>query len=94
MHFIPNSFGAQGVDLDKYDAARFVIINLLPLSNKQQTDAITAALKTQTGKDKKVSLSTVVNPDILGGIQVSIGDQFLDLSAAGKIQEYAGVLSK
>ena len=30
----------QGVDLDKYDAARFVIINLLPLSNKQQTDAI------------------------------------------------------
>ena len=40
MHFIPDSFGAQGVDLDKYDAARFVIINLLPLSNKQQTDAI------------------------------------------------------
>ena len=40
VHFIPNSFGAQGVDLDKYDAARFVIINLLPLSNKQQTDAI------------------------------------------------------
>ena len=38
--FIPNSSGAQGVDLDKYDAARFVIINLLPLSNEQQTDAI------------------------------------------------------
>jgi len=36
----------------------------------------------------------VVNPDILGGIQVSIGDQFLDLSASSKINEFAGLLNK
>jgi len=70
-----------------------VITSAAPLTKAQQ-DSITAALKAQAGKGKNVSLSTVVNPDILGGIQVSIGDQFLDLSASSKINEFAGLLNK
>lgn len=52
---------------------------------KAQLDTVAAAMKNQVGKDKKVTLSTTVDPSILGGLQVQIGDQFLDLSVGSKI---------
>lgn len=55
-----------------------------PLTKAQQS-AVEAAMKVQVGKDKKVILSTEVDPSILGGLQVQIGDQFLDLSVGNKI---------
>jgi F-type H+-transporting ATPase subunit O len=42
-------------------------------------------MKTQVGSDKSVVLSTQVDPSIVGGLQVQIGDQFLDLSVGSKI---------
>jgi F-type H+-transporting ATPase subunit O len=63
-----------------------VIISAEPLS-KQQTDAVTAAMKSQVEKGKQVVLSTKVDPSILGGLQVQIGDQFLDLSVSSRIDE-------
>merc|ERR1711957_1119059 len=58
-----------------------VTVNL----TKAQADAVTAAMKGQVAEGKKVVLSTTVDPSILGGLQVQIGDQFLDLSVSGKI---------
>jgi len=55
-----------------------------PLS-KAQTEAIANAMKSQVGEGKTVILSTMVDPSILGGLQVQIGDQFLDLSVGSKI---------
>mmetsp|Transcript_8579 Transcript_8579/g.10841 ORF Transcript_8579/g.10841 Transcript_8579/m.10841 type:complete len:207 (+) Transcript_8579:217-837(+) len=52
---------------------------------KAQLDTVATAMKSQVGKDKKVILSTEVDPNILGGLQVQIGDQFLDLSVGSKI---------
>mmetsp|Transcript_4162 Transcript_4162/g.2514 ORF Transcript_4162/g.2514 Transcript_4162/m.2514 type:complete len:207 (-) Transcript_4162:118-738(-) len=52
---------------------------------KTQLDTVAAAMKSQVGKGKKVILSTEVDPSILGGLQVQIGDQFLDLSVGSKI---------
>ena len=60
------------------------IISADPLT-KAQTEAISSAMVSQVGNDKKVILSTKVDPSILGGLQVQIGDQFLDLSVASKI---------
>ncbi len=54
---------------------------------KAQVSAIEAAMKTQVGADKSVLLSTQVDPSILGGLQVQIGDQFLDLSVGSKIDQ-------
>jgi len=62
------------------------IISADPLS-KAQTDAVESAMKNQVGKGKKVVLSTEVDPSILGGLQVQIGDQFLDLSVKSRIDE-------
>lgn len=52
---------------------------------KTQLDTVAAAMKSQVGKGKKVILSAEVDPSILGGLQVQIGDQFLDLSVGSKI---------
>jgi len=63
-----------------------VIISAEPLT-KAQTDAVTTAMKSQVEKGKKVVLSSKVDPSIGGGLQVQIGDQFLDLSVASRIDE-------
>jgi len=60
------------------------IISADPLT-KAQTEAVANAMKSQVGEGKKVVLSTKVDPSILGGLQVQIGDQFLDLSVGTKI---------
>jgi len=60
------------------------IISADPLT-KSQVSAIEAAMKNQVGSDKSVILSAQVDPSILGGLQVQIGDQFLDLSVGSKI---------
>mmetsp|Transcript_67695 Transcript_67695/g.100351 ORF Transcript_67695/g.100351 Transcript_67695/m.100351 type:complete len:116 (-) Transcript_67695:215-562(-) len=60
------------------------IISADPLT-KAQTEAVAAAMKNQVGEGKTVILSTQVDPSILGGLQVQIGDQFLDLSVGSKI---------
>jgi len=60
------------------------IISADPLT-KAQTDAVATAMKSQVGEGKTVVLSTKVDPSILGGLQVQIGDQFLDLSVGSKI---------
>ena len=60
------------------------IISAEPLS-KAQTDAVQKAMVNQLGEGKTVMLTTKVDPSILGGLQVQIGDQFLDLSVSSKI---------
>mmetsp|Transcript_29329 Transcript_29329/g.38330 ORF Transcript_29329/g.38330 Transcript_29329/m.38330 type:complete len:211 (+) Transcript_29329:68-700(+) len=62
------------------------IISADPLT-KAQTDAVANAMKSQVGADKKVILETKVDPSMIGGLQVQIGDQFLDLSVASRISE-------
>jgi len=62
------------------------IISADPLT-KAQLDTVAVAMKNQVGKEKKVILSTKVDPTILGGLQVQIGDKFLDLSVGSKIDD-------
>ena len=55
--------------------------------DKKQSDQIAAAIKTNSKGAKDVLISTKVDPSIIGGIQVQIGDQFLDLSIKSRIEE-------
>mmetsp|Transcript_22196 Transcript_22196/g.71549 ORF Transcript_22196/g.71549 Transcript_22196/m.71549 type:complete len:200 (+) Transcript_22196:69-668(+) len=50
-----------------------------------QTRAISKALAPHLKEGEKVILSAKVDPSILGGLTIQIGDKFLDLSASSKI---------
>jgi F-type H+-transporting ATPase subunit O len=62
------------------------IISADPLT-KKESDQIAAAIKANSKGAKEVVISTKVDPSIIGGIQVQIGDQFLDLSIKSRIEE-------
>ncbi len=55
--------------------------------DKKQIDQITAAIKANSKGAKDVIINTNIDPSIIGGIQVQIGDQFLDLSIKSRIEE-------
>ena len=62
------------------------IISAEPL-NKTQTEAVANAMKSQFPEGAKVVLASKVDPSILGGLQIQIGDKFLDLSVGSRIEE-------
>eukprot|EP00584_Thalassiosira_punctigera_P004355 CAMPEP_0172533100 /NCGR_PEP_ID=MMETSP1067-20121228/5908_1 /TAXON_ID=265564 ORGANISM="Thalassiosira punctigera, Strain Tpunct2005C2" /NCGR_SAMPLE_ID=MMETSP1067 /ASSEMBLY_ACC=CAM_ASM_000444 /LENGTH=208 /DNA_ID=CAMNT_0013317689 /DNA_START=56 /DNA_END=682 /DNA_ORIENTATION=+ len=62
------------------------IISADPL-NKTQTAAVSEAMKGQFPAGAKVVLKTEVDPSIMGGLQIQIGDKFLDLSVGSRIEE-------
>lgn len=62
------------------------IISSEPLG-KAQLSAVSEAMKAQFAEGAKVVLTTKVDPAILGGLQIQIGDKFLDLSVGSRIEE-------
>lgn len=52
---------------------------------KAQESAISNALKQHLEEGNKVVVKTRVDPSLLGGITVQVGDKFMDLSARSKI---------
>lgn len=62
------------------------IISAEPLTKKDAA-AVSEAMKSQFPKGAKVVLKTEVDPSILGGLQIQIGDKFLDLSVGSRIEQ-------
>jgi len=56
------------------------------LTKKEMSD-VAAAIKATSKGASEVIISSKVDPSIIGGIQVQIGDQFLDLSIKSTIEE-------
>lgn len=67
------------------------VISAEPLT-KKQASAVESAVMSLVGKGKKVELAFSVNPEILGGLQVNIGDNVMDLSVASRVTELNGSL--
>jgi F-type H+-transporting ATPase subunit O len=64
------------------------IISAEKLTDAQLKD-VQAAMQSQVPKGKSVVIEAVTDPSIVGGLQVQIGDQFLDLSVKSRIEEIA-----
>ena len=60
---------------------------------KAQLANVTASLKNFVEEGKTVVLTTKVNPEILGGLTVQVGDRYMDLSINTKIKKMKGLLS-
>lgn len=67
------------------------IINVTIISaeelKKKQLESVQQAVGKFVGAGKKVEINTKVNPAILSGLQVLIGDKFLDLSVLSRIND-------
>ena len=61
-----------------------------PLTPEQES-RLKAALSRQTGRD--VTLNVVVNPAVLGGVRVSIGDEVIEGTVAGRLSDVRRKLS-
>jgi F-type H+-transporting ATPase subunit O len=61
-----------------------VVISAEPLQGKTLKSVQTAVMD-MVEKGKKVEVEVKVDPSIIGGLQVIIGDRFLDLSVANRI---------
>lgn len=64
-----------------------VLISAEKLTDKQAQAIATAVMAGREGGKQKVVLKTEVDPTILGGFQVLIGDEFLDLSVKNQVEE-------
>jgi ATP synthase F1 delta subunit len=62
------------------------IISAVPLTAAQLAE-IEKAMQSQVPAGKSVILHAETDPSIVGGLQVQIGDQFLDLSVKSRIAE-------
>ena len=65
------------------------IASAFPLSDAQLAE-IVATLRAKYGREVKTSVS--VDPDLIGGVSIRVGDEVMDASVRGKLAQLAGVL--
>ncbi len=59
---------------------------------KKQVETIQSAVVKFVGADKSVDVKLQVDPSILGGLQILIGDRFLDLSVSSRVADLTKTL--
>jgi len=55
---------------------------------------VTGALQGFVKSNQKLQVSTKVDPSIMGGMVVSIGDKYVDMSVATKIKQYTKIIEE
>ncbi|XP_055612684.1 ATP synthase subunit O, mitochondrial [Uranotaenia lowii] len=63
-----------------------------PLDDSQRKQ-LEAALKTLVKSNETIQLTAKVDPSLIGGMIVSIGDRYVDMSVASKIKKYTDIIS-
>ncbi|XP_018579442.1 ATP synthase subunit O, mitochondrial [Anoplophora glabripennis] len=58
-----------------------------------QKQKLQGVLKSFVKSSETISLTTKVDPNIIGGLIVSIGDRYVDMSVANKIKKYTELIS-
>jgi F-type H+-transporting ATPase subunit delta len=60
--------------------------------DKAQTEAIVATLSQRYGQ-RQIKASVTVDPDLIGGVSIRIGDEVIDASVRGKLAQMASALT-
>lgn len=64
-------------------------LQALDASTKQELEA---TLKKFAKKNENVFITYKVDPAIIGGMVVSLGDKYVDMSTASKVKKYSEIL--
>jgi len=65
---------------------------LQPLDDALKTE-LEASLKSFLKQGEKLLLTTKVDPAIIGGMIVSVGDKYVDMSIASKVKKYSDIIT-
>jgi F-type H+-transporting ATPase subunit O len=65
---------------------------LQPLDDASKTE-LEAALKSFLKQGEKLLLTVKVDPEIIGGMIVSVGDKYVDMSIASKVKKYTDIIT-
>ena len=68
------------------------IIYVLQALDAAGTKELEAALKAFAKKGQSLQITTKVDPSIIGGMIVVIGDKYVDMSMASKIKKYTELI--
>eukprot|EP00341_Mesodinium_pulex_P007418 CAMPEP_0116933120 /NCGR_PEP_ID=MMETSP0467-20121206/28839_1 /TAXON_ID=283647 /ORGANISM="Mesodinium pulex, Strain SPMC105" /LENGTH=211 /DNA_ID=CAMNT_0004613923 /DNA_START=50 /DNA_END=685 /DNA_ORIENTATION=+ len=68
-----------------------VITSAEPLK-KKTLESVQASVMAMAGPGKQVQITTKEDPSIIGGLQILVGDKFLDLSVSSRIAEVTSAL--
>ncbi|CAF0889231.1 unnamed protein product [Rotaria sordida] len=68
------------------------VITAKPLDDKLRNE-LDSVLKQFSKKGEKLNVETTVDPSIMGGMIVEIGDRYIDMSIASKIKAYTEILT-
>ena len=81
--------------IDQMEASRglvnVVVTTAEPL-NKKTMSTVQSAVSSIVGKDAKIDLKVKEDASILGGLQILVGDKFLDLSVANRVNQLSATL--
>lgn len=69
----------------------FDLIGLQPLDSADQQE-LKKTLQAFAKKGETIKIELKVDPTIIGGIVVSIGDKYVDMSVATKIKKYTEII--
>lgn len=67
------------------------VITASPLDADTKTK-LESTLKRLLKKDQTALLTTKVDPSIIGGMIISVGDRYIDMSIASKIKMYTDLI--
>uniref|UniRef100_A0A0K8TPA9 Oligomycin sensitivity conferral protein n=1 Tax=Tabanus bromius TaxID=304241 RepID=A0A0K8TPA9_TABBR len=68
------------------------VVTAKPLEDGQRRQ-LESALKAFVQKGQSIQLTSKVDPGIIGGMVVSIGDKYVDMSIASKVKMYTDLIS-
>ncbi|KAI5646018.1 ATP synthase delta (OSCP) subunit domain-containing protein [Phthorimaea operculella] len=68
------------------------VITAKPLDQAQRS-SLEAALKKFMKANETLQLTATVDPSLIGGMIVSIGDRYVDMSVASKVKKYTEIIS-
>ncbi len=68
------------------------VITAKPLDDKLSNE-LNSVLKQFSKQGEKISVETTVDPSIMGGMIIEIGDRYIDMSIASKIKAYTDILT-
>ncbi|UJR34976.1 hypothetical protein I4U23_027755 [Adineta vaga] len=68
------------------------VITAKPLDDKLRNE-LDSVLKQFSKKGEKVTVETTIDPTIMGGMIVEVGDRYIDMSISSKIKAYTDILT-